>query len=109
MSHEKYADCIDACNRCADACDHCSTACLAEDNIADMAQCIKNDIDCAAICRLAAGAMARDSDIAGKICSLCAQICEMCAEECSKHEADHCQKCADACSECAKACRSMAA
>jgi hypothetical protein len=109
MSYENYRSCIDACNRCADACDHCSTACLKEDDIAKMAKCIELDMDCAALCRLAASAMARGSDFAPKVCQLCAEICEACVKECGQHDAGHCQSCAKACKECAEMCRSMAA
>ncbi len=109
MAHEKYADCIKACNDCADACDHCSVACLEETNIAALARCIRLDIDCAAICRLASGYMARGSECANTICRACADICDACAEECEKHEHNHCKQCAQACRDCAKKCREMAA
>lgn len=109
MGHEKYADCIEACHTCADACDHCSVACLDEDNVKDMARCIRFDMDCAAICRLAAGFMARDSENSKAICKICADICDACAAECEKHDHDHCKQCAKACRECASKCREMAA
>lgn len=101
--------CIDACNDCADACDHCSTACLQEADIRPMARCIALDIDCAALCRLAAASMARGSEFAKRLCSLCALVCEACGEACGRHAHDHCQACAAACAKCAEACRRMAA
>lgn len=109
MHHSSYAACIRACNDCADACDHCAIACLSEPDVKAMARCIALDIDCAAICRLAAGAMARNSEFAKQICRVCAEICEACGEECAKHEAAHCQECAEACKRCAEECRKMAA
>lgn len=109
MAHEKYADCIKACNVCADACDHCSVACLDEDNVAAMARCIRLDMDCAALCRLAAGYMARDSECVSTICRACADVCDACADECGKHDHDHCKQCAQACRDCAERCREMAA
>jgi len=109
MSHEKYHACIDACNNCANACDHCSTACLQEDNVADMERCIRLDIDCAALCRFAAAAMARSSEHVSDICRLCATLCEACATECGKHQHSHCLECADACRSCAETCHAMAA
>ena len=107
--HEKYAACVEACNTCADACDHCASACLQEDDVKMMTRCIALDIDCAAICRLAAGAMARGSECADTICEACAEICDACAEECAQHEHGHCQACAEACRQCAEECREMAA
>jgi hypothetical protein len=109
MTHDKYQQAISACNRCADACDHCSSACLREEDVAEMARCIRLDMDCAALCRLAAGAMARDSECAGAICAVCAQICDMCGEECDRHPHDHCRQCAQACKDCAESCRAIAA
>ena len=108
MTYNDYTTCIDACNACADACDHCAASCLQEDNVQMMSDCIATDIDCAAICRLATGFMARGSRDAAKICQLCAEICERCGQECAKHEKDHCQKCAEACKRCAEECRKMA-
>ena len=109
MAHQHFESCIDACNDCATACDHCAIACLGEKEVAKMARCIQLDIDCAAICRLAAGYMARGSELAADVYELCAQICDACAKECAKHPMDHCQDCAKACRRCAEECRRMAA
>src|SRR5207244_8399177 len=91
-----------------DACDYCASACLAEDDVEMMAECIRLDLDCAAICRVAAAYMARESRYAGKICDLCADICEACGAECARHSQAHCQACAKACRLCADECRRMA-
>ena len=107
MSHQKNASCIEACYACATACNHCAAACLQEPDVTAMARCIANDMDCAAICTLAAGAMARGSEDAVAICKLCADACDRCARECGKHSMDHCQACAAACRRCAEECRSM--
>lgn len=108
MAHQqRYASCIEACNQCAAACHHCSTACLQEPDAEKMVRCIALDMDCAAICQLAAGAMARGSEHAKDFCSLCASLCEACGDECAKHPMDHCQECAAACRRCADECRRM--
>lgn len=109
MSHQEHASCIAACNACADICDHCAAACLQEDDVKMMARCIALDIDCAAVCRMAAGFMARGSAFAKALCATCAQICEACGDECSRHQHPHCQECAQACRRCADECRHMAA
>ena len=60
-----------------------------------MARCVALDMDCAAICSLAVGAMARVSDHAKAICALCADICQACGDECAKHKhMQHCAECA---------------
>lgn len=109
MAHQIYQACIDACNACATACDHCFAACLQEQDANSMARCIALDADCAAICRLAAGFMARGSELAQQLCQQCAQVCQACADECARHPMDHCQACAQACRRCAEECRAMAA
>lgn len=109
MAHTINQACIDACNACASACDHCAVSCLAEDDVKMMVRCIALDMDCAAICRVASGFMARGSDAAGRVCHVCADICRACADECAKHTMDHCQACARACRDCAQQCEAMSA
>ena len=99
--------CLDACNACADACDHCAASCLHEPDVRAMARCIALDMDCAAACRFAAGALARDSELANTICAMCAMVCHACAAQCETHPMEHCQACAKACRECAAACDRM--
>src|SRR5207247_2088546 len=108
MSHQQYQSCIDACQRCAIACDHCASACLQEPDVAMMARCIRLDIDCAEICRLASAFMGRGSELASSVCATCAEVCDACADECEKHQQDHCRRCAEACRRCAGECRAMA-
>ena len=109
MPHQNFNACIEACNACFVACNHCAASCLLESDVKMMAKCIALDMDCAAICSVAAGAMARGSTYAKAICALCAEICQACADECGKHTMDHCQQCAKACRNCAEECRKMAA
>jgi hypothetical protein len=109
MPHQQFQSCIDACNACALACDHCAAACLGEKDVKMLARCIQLDVDCAAICRLAAGYMGRGSELSGVICEACADVCDACAQECDQHSAmEHCRQCAQACRRCAEECRRMA-
>lgn len=89
---------------CVLACENCATACLNEENVKDMAACIKLDRDCADICAQAARLLKRDSAIAHQYLVLCEEICRLCGDECAKHHHMHCQQCAAACHECAEAC-----
>ncbi len=109
MNSDKISACINACNDCAFACEHCATECLQGGTSVDLERCIRLDIDCAAICRLATSYMARNSEAADAVCELCADICKLCAEECERHDHDHCQKCAQACRDCIDACLGMVA
>lgn len=108
MDQRQFQSCIEACYACAAACDTCASACLQEDDVKMMAGCIALDIDCADMCRVAAGFMSRGSALASSVCEACAQVCDACADECSQHAAQHCQDCAAACRRCADECRRMA-
>lgn len=110
MAHQKFQDCIQACNVCAIACSHCATECLKEEHIHHLTKCIQLDLECASICRSAAELMSLGSEFSKQICGICADICKACAEECEKHAEmgmDHCRECAEACRKCANTCEEM--
>ena len=88
---DEYKKCIEACYLCATACDNCAASCLDEENLEMMRECIKLDMQCANICRLAAQFMTLNSGSAQDLCRLCADVCQKCGDECGKHEHDHCQ------------------
>lgn len=105
MSQDKNKELITMLNECAVECNHCFTACLEEQDLKMLAKCIKLEIDCAEICRLAIAFLARGSQHAEHILKECAEICEACAKECQKHsQMEHCKKCAEVCRKCAEAC-----
>src|SRR3569623_1560480 len=97
MANQQFESCIEACNTCADACDHCAASCLQEADVKAMAHCIALDMDCAQVCRLAAGYMARDSEFASALCQTCADDCQACAQAC-RSCADQCHRMAGAAS-----------
>jgi hypothetical protein len=99
--------CIDACHACAIACDHCAASCLQEEDVGMMTRCIALDTDCAQLCRLAAGFMARQSELTDILCETCAEVCEACGDECERHDMQHCRDCAEACRKCAEECRNL--
>jgi hypothetical protein len=107
MIFHDYQTCIDACVRCAQACEHCASACLHEANAAELAECVRLDRDCAALCWLAAAFLSRGSPYVEDLCRLCAAYCDLCATECGRHEPEHCRQCAAACRHCAEECRRM--
>ena len=101
--------CIDACHACARVCNHCAASCLQEQDVKMMARCIALDVDCAAVCALTAGVLARQSEQAMAVCRLCVQMCRACGAECSQHTMAHCQECAEACMQCAAQCDKLLA
>lgn len=99
-------DCLEACNACATACGTCFSQMVGNDSKNACPACC---IECAAVCRLCADAIARDSPYVKQICKLCADVCGCCAEQCGAHDMDHCKRSAEACRRCAEACGKMAA
>ena len=68
--NEQFQRCIEACYLCATACDNCATSCLQEEHVEMMRDCIRYDIQCAAICRVSAQLMAQKSEYAAQLCKL---------------------------------------
>ena len=98
-------DCIAACNDCATACGSCFAHMAGKVSANACPTCC---IESAAISRLCADAIARNSPFAKQLCKVCADICDWCAKECGAHEMEHCKACAESCHRCAEACRKMA-
>jgi hypothetical protein len=97
MSHEQNQGLINALAKCAAECSHCFTACLGEQDVKMLARCIKLDVDCAEICKLAISFVSRGSEHSQHILNECAEICM---------HMEHCIQCAEACRLCAEQCHS---
>ena len=109
MSHEKNQGLIDTLNNCAIECSHCAMACLDENDVKMLTACVKLNIDCADVCKLAASLLSRGSEHGNHLLEECAEICEACATECEKHShMEHCKRCADVCRHCADECSAIA-
>jgi len=111
MAHEQNTQLLNLLTNCVTECNHCASACLEEDDVKMLTKCIKLDLDCADICLLMAGYLARGSEHAEHLMSECAESCQKCATECEKHAAhgmEHCRTWAEACRRCAEACMQMA-
>ncbi|UXY13667.1 four-helix bundle copper-binding protein [Chitiniphilus purpureus] len=109
MPQPDFGACLRACTECADACDACAAASLRQEPWMAMAGCIAVAIDCAAMCRVVAGFMARASAHGGAVAEACAKLCEICALECARHDVPQCQACAQTCRDCARHCYDVAA
>jgi hypothetical protein len=108
MSHEKNQRLIDTLNNCSTECSHCAMACLDEKEVTMLSDCIKQNIDCAEVCRLAASLLSRGSRHGIHLLEECAELCKACAAECKKHDhMAHCRKCAETCFNCAEECTSF--
>src|SRR4030095_8744871 len=97
-----YQICIDACLECAAVCDHCASACLKEENVNEMARCIKLGMECAAMCRTTAQFMSLESEHANAISQFVADILNAFSEECGKHSSDHCRIFSEICYHCSE-------
>jgi len=112
-AREVIAGCIAACADCAAACTLCADACLSEPMAAELAVCIRLDLDCADLCTATGRMVARlhkpnRASMAG-VLNACIAACEACAGECERHAGmhAHCRACAAACRDCARACRAL--
>ncbi len=105
----KYDECIRECMECAMMCAKCSRHCLGMggEHGGQSHQSIMRD--CAEICTLAAGFMARASDHAPHVCGECAEICNACAESCGRLSGGDrmMDRCAEICRRCARSCEEM--
>src|ERR1700746_1479684 len=108
MGTGNFKDCIDRGNECVVVCTQCAVSCSQEPESAQLATCIRLDLECAAICAAAVHVMSLGGEMSDEICRLCADICYKCADECEAHSRmDHCRNCARICRDCAESCMEM--
>lgn len=105
----RLGECVEACFACAGACTACADACLGEEMVADLASCIRLNLDCADVCEATGRVLARhaghDLKVTRSLLKACAAACRRCADECERHVAmEHCRACAEACRACEAAC-----
>lgn len=112
---DKLAEAIDAALACVQACTSCADACLAEEEVAELRNCIRTDLDCADICATTASVLSRRTGnnltVVKAQLEACRVACATCAEECEHHAGmhDHCRICAEACRRCEQACADLLA
>jgi len=98
---------------CAQICISCADACLAEDVTPELKQCIRTDLDCAAITSAAGEIASRQTgsneELLRQVLQACETSCRLCAEECEKHanKHEHCKICAEACRKCEDTCQKI--
>lgn len=102
---------VEECFSCAQTCVACADACLGEEMVADLAECIRLNLDCADVCLTAGKTGTRRTGsnemVIAAMLDACAIACGRCAEECDRHAGkhEHCRICAAACRDCETACR----
>ncbi|MDQ1058138.1 hypothetical protein QFZ23_002039 [Arthrobacter globiformis] len=110
---ESLAECIAACFECSQACTACADACLGEKMVADLAACIRTDLDCADICAATGNILTRqtatNTAITRPVLEACRAACAVSADECEQHSDmhEHCRICAEACRRCEAACTAL--
>ncbi len=113
LDRELLARVIDAALACSQTCTACADACLSEDMVAELAKCIRTNLDCADICATTARVLSRhtgyDANLTRAQLEACAQACKSCGDECQEHAGmhEHCRVCAEACRACEQACREL--
>jgi hypothetical protein len=105
------ADAIDAATACAVSCTACASACLGGGE--GMAQCVRDDLDCADLCEVTARHLARlnrsDKQLTVSVLAACIEACVQCGGSCDAHaeHEEHCRLCAEACRRCESACQAL--
>ncbi len=104
---------IDAASDCAVVCSACASACLSEPDVASLAQCVRDDLDCADLCGVTARHLARlnasDKQLTLTVLAACIEACVQCAGSCAPHRDhhEHCRLCEQACNRCEAACQAL--
>jgi hypothetical protein len=106
------AGAIDALSDCVQACNADNAGDLAEDNVAEMATCIRLCLDCVDVCAATAAVIGRqasyNASVTRPLLEACVATCGSCAAECERHaHMAHCRVCAEACRRCEGACREL--
>jgi uncharacterized membrane protein len=102
-------------NDCAQACTGCADDDLSERDIAELAKCIRLNLDCADVCAATVRVISRqteyDANLTRSLLEACATACKSCGDECHRHAEmhEHCRVCAEACRRCERACRQLLA
>jgi len=101
---------IDRCLAAVQACTSCADSSLAEDEMAEMRDCIGLCLICVQVCGAVAALLSRpgqaDHYVLHRLLEGCVRACSECAEECERHGAHHrhCAICARVCRACERAC-----
>jgi hypothetical protein len=89
-------------------------ACLGEQNVAELASCIRSHLDCADICDTTGRVLSRhigaDTNVTRTVLEACAAVCKSCGDECQHHGERgmaRCEVCGNACRRCEQACREL--
>ncbi len=110
---ELVTRCVDTCLDCGQACMTCADACLEDPAVADLATCIRANLDCADICDATARLLTRRSgqhaNLVRAFLDTCTTTCATCAEECTRFAAssESCRDCAEACRRCEQVCQEL--
>jgi hypothetical protein len=106
-------NCIEECFSCAQTCTSCADACLGEQNVQEMVQCIRFNLDCADVCDATGRVLSRQTEpdwsLVRSQLQACATACRVCGAECERHAGhmEHCRVCAEACRRCEEACNRL--
>lgn len=104
---------IEACFETAQTATICADSCIGEENIAELRECIRLDLDCAEFCAATGRLIARQThpqpDFWRAALQACIQACRSCAAECAKHAAhhEHCRINQESCERCMAACQRL--
>ena len=116
VDRELFVRCIEACSDCAEACTQCADDCLIEENVKELATCIRLNLDCTDVCTTTGRVVSRrtgyDANVTRAVLQACIATCRSCGDECehhARHGMEHCRVCAEECRRCEQACQELLA
>src|SRR5690349_1138546 len=92
--------CIEVLIEASQACTACADACLSEDDVVELAKCVRTNLDCADVCAATSCVLSRhtgyDFNVTRALLEACSTVCFTCADECARHAErhHHCYLCA---------------
>jgi hypothetical protein len=104
---------VDACAECASACSACADACLGQEEVANLRECIRLNLDCADVCAATGAVVSRltrpHRTPMKALLHACIEVCRTCGGSCASHAGmhSHCRSCAEVCRNCELACAAL--
>ena len=103
-------DALELLATCEQVCAACGDACLSEENPEHLRDCIRQNVNCSAVCSATARVLLRyhapTTAVLHAQLHACVLACQACADACAAHAEnhEHCAICAETCRRCQEKC-----
>lgn len=110
---DEVSEAISTIFQCAQFSVLCADACLGEEDVANLRECIRLNLDCADICNATGRLIARQAEPVPALwratLEACIEACRASAAECAKHQDthEHCRVTREACERAEQSCQAL--